>query len=112
MHTQSIFKLIINANKNAYDITWNNLNDFQEKSEELMKFAINLAPLPIAAKDAASKTIDAYKIIIKQIYDISLLGYENLVRTVTASQKKSGQMPREDYDRTLLQKYPHIILSL
>ena len=112
MDAQKIFKLIMDTNKDAYNATWKAVNHCQEKSEELMKFAFDKSPLPETAKDMALKTIDAYKIVIEQVLDISRIGYENAMKMVTVSQQKAEQMTREDLDRTLLQKYPQIILSL
>ena len=112
MQAQDIFELIIDANKDAYEITWNAVKNFQEKAGETMKTAFDQAPLPQATKDAALKNIDVYKIIVKQVFDISRIGHENFVKAVTASQKKTEKMTREDYDRAVLQSYPHMILPL
>jgi N-methylhydantoinase B/oxoprolinase/acetone carboxylase alpha subunit len=99
MQVQEIFKQIVDANKAAYDTAWNAVTDFQEKAEEAMKSAFDKAPLPQAAKDAATKNIDAYKVIVKQALDTSKAGYENLVKTVTASQEKAEQMVKEYLDK-------------
>jgi hypothetical protein len=112
MQTQKIVELIIDTNRDAYNTLWNAANNFQEKSDGLIKFAFDKSPLPQAAKDIALKTIDAYKIIVKQFLDINRIGYENAMKTVAVSQEKAERMTKEDYDRTLLQRYPHIILSL
>jgi hypothetical protein len=112
MHAQDIFELIIDANKNAYEISWNAFNNFQEKAEERMKTAFDQAPLPQATKDAALKSIDAYKIIARQVLDTSRIVYDSVLKTVTASGEKAVQMTREDFDTALLQQYPHMILSL
>jgi hypothetical protein len=112
MQAQKMFKLIIDANKNFYDISWNALDHFREKSEEMLKSAFDGSPLPQEAKDAATRTIDAYKIIVKHFLDTSRIGYENSFKTVAAFQEKAEKMPKEDVDRTLLRRYPHLILSL
>ena len=102
MQTQEIFKQIIDANKAAYDTTWNVVTDFQEKAEEVMKAAFYNAPLPQAAKDAVAKTIDAYKVVIKQTLDTSKAGYENAVKTIADSQEKTEQMFKDCLDKTPL----------
>lgn len=112
MDAQKIFKWIMDTNKDAYNTTWKSVSHCQEKSEELLKFAFDKSPLPEAAKDMAMKTIDAYRIVIEQVLDISRIGYENAMKMVAVSHEKAEKMTREDLDRTLLQKYPQIILSL
>ncbi len=112
MQTQKIIKLIVDANKDAYITLWNAANDFQEKSDGMIKSAFDKYPLPQMAKDIALKTIDLYKIVVKQVLDINKIGYENALKTFSASQENAEQMTKEDFDRTVLQKYPHIILSL
>ena len=99
MHAQEIFKQIIDANKAAYDTTWNAVTDFQEKAEEAMMSAFDKSPLPKEAKDAAAKAIEAYKAVIKQFLDTSKAGYENAVKTVAASQEKAEQMMKEYWDK-------------
>jgi hypothetical protein len=98
MQAQEIFKLIIDANKNAYDNTWNAVNNFQEKAEEAMKSAFDKAPLHQEVKDAARETIDAYKSIIKQVLDTNKTVYDNMVKTIETSQEKAEKMAREYFD--------------
>lgn len=99
MQNQEIFKQIIAANKAAYDTTWNAVTDFQEKAEEAMRSAFDKSLLPQVAKDAALKSIDNYKVIVKQVLDTSKAGYENAVKTVTASQEQTEQMVKEYLDK-------------
>ena len=112
MQGHKIFKLIIDTNKDACCATWNVLNNFQEKSDEMIKFAFEKSHLPQAAKDLVLKSFDAYQFIFKQVLDISIIGYENVIKTAASSREKAEQKIREDFERRLLQRYPHIILSL
>lgn len=102
MQTQEIFKLMIDANKDAYETSWKAVSDFQEKSEEAMKSALDSSLLPREAKDAAAKSIDIYNQIVKQLLDASKAGYDNLVKTMMESQEKSEQLAKEFFGKSLL----------
>lgn len=112
MQTQKVFELIVDTNKDAYNAMWNNVNNFHEKSDEFIKVSFDKSPLPHTAKEIALKTIGAYRIIVRQFLEINRIGYENAMKTVAAFHENSERRKREDFDRTLLQRYPRIILSL
>ena len=78
----------------------------------MINFAFGNSLFPQETKDIFLKTINAYKIIIKQVLDMSRIGYENMMKTVSASQIKAEQTVRDEHDRRLLQRYSNLILSL
>ena len=112
MQTRDILELIMDTNKDACEITWNAVNDFQENAGEAMKSAFMQAPLPKATKDAILKNIDAYTIIVKQFLDTGRFLHASVVKAATVSKKQAEKMTREDIDRALLQQYSGMILSL
>jgi hypothetical protein len=99
---QPVFKLAIDANKEAYDYTFKAVNNFQEKAGEAMKFAFDKSPVPPKAKDAALKTIDVYNSVVRSLLDAGKTGYENLVKTIVASQEQSERLTREYLDKSPL----------
>ena len=100
MQAQEIIKMVADANKYAYDNTMNAVSTFQERAEEAMKAAFDKSPVPKEAKDSAMKTIEAYKVIVKKVLDNTKAGYENMVKTMIASQEKAEKMVRESFEKS------------